>query len=533
MAATVTANNTRVNASDSSTGWSNDGGGGPSPASEPQLRYQGTGAVNRKVTATSARQGVQYNAGSTIDMTAAANPLWIAKVKVADAGDLNATWGVELGIGSAAGARYEYNVAGSGANRDVFSVYNSQGGAAEGYVVVAINPTIAAWREATVGSPSLTAVDHYNASAQFVSGGAKSENLALDAIDVGSGLTYTGTGGTFQDGVDTDQGNTSNRWGYACAVGTALFLRGTHTLGTASSLVFDSTGEFVFFPDGYHGPGDFGIDVDLQNASTSVTLGGVHVGLGIITTSDTRPDFTVTGTSGTCLVPGQLLNFRNLSFTSACTVTGTIEAADIAQSGADLSGARIITLSASGVATINDATWTNLSGATFVQGGAGHAVEITTAGTYSLSGVAFSGYGADDTNSASIYNNSGGAVTINVLDGGDTPTIRNGSGSTTTVQNTVGVTITVVDSAGDPIEGARVLVEAAAGGSLTAGDDIVTGLTNASGVAENTGFNFSGNQPITGRVRKSTTSPLYKTANIIGTITSAGFSATIQMIDDE
>ncbi len=126
--ATVTADNTRVNVAESNTNWSNEGGGGPSPAAEPQLAYQNANAVNRKVTATSARQGLQYNHSSTIDMTAAANILWLVKVYVADFGDLNATWGVEVGVGSAAGNRYEYNIAGSGANRAVFDTYPAQGG---------------------------------------------------------------------------------------------------------------------------------------------------------------------------------------------------------------------------------------------------------------------------------------------------------------------------------------------------------------------------------------------------------------------
>lgn len=45
---------------------------------------------------------------------------------------------------------------------------------------------------------------------------------------------------------------------------------------------------------------------------------------------------------------------------------------------------------------------------------------------------------------------------------------------------------------------------------------------------------FSSDQPITGRVRKSTGSPIYKTANIVGTIDSvAGFAVTTQLIGDE
>jgi hypothetical protein len=50
---------------------------------------------------------------------------------------------------------------------------------------------------------------------------------------------------------------------------------------------------------------------------------------------------------------------------------------------------------------------------------------------------------------------------------------------------------------------------------------------------------FSSNQPITGRVRKTSTPPSYtppnyKTGNFVGTISSAtGFSVTVQLISDD
>lgn len=61
----------------------------------------------------------------------------------------------------------------------------------------------------------------------------------------------------------------------------------------------------------------------------------------------------------------------------------------------------------------------------------------------------------------------------------------------------------------------------------------LSGLTDASGVITMSRV-FSSAQPISGRVRKSTGSPIYKTSNIIGTISStAGLSSTILMIADE
>jgi hypothetical protein len=92
-----------------------------------------------------------------------------------------------------------------------------------------------------------------------------------------------------------------------------------------------------------------------------------------------------------------------------------------------------------------------LSSCSFVSGGTGHAIEITTAGTYTFSGNTFSGYGANGTTNAAIYNNSGGAVTINISGGGDTPTVRNGAGATTAVNNTAVLTLTGIVPGSDVV----------------------------------------------------------------------------------
>lgn len=70
------------------------------------------------------------------------------------------------------------------------------------------------------------------------------------------------------------------------------------------------------------------------------------------------------------------------------------------------------------------------------------AIEITTPGTYNFVGNQFTGFTANGTNGAAIYNNSGGSVTLNISGGGSTPTIRNGAGSSTTIVNAVNVTLT-------------------------------------------------------------------------------------------
>jgi len=59
---------------------------------------------------------------------------------------------------------------------------------------------------------------------------------------------------------------------------------------------------------------------------------------------------------------------------------------------------------------------------------------------------------------AAIYNNSGGAVTITITNGGNIPSYRNSDGSSTTIVANVNVTVTILDQAGDPIPGVEVAI---------------------------------------------------------------------------
>lgn len=70
-------------------------------------------------------------------------------------------------------------------------------------------------------------------------------------------------------------------------------------------------------------------------------------------------------------------------------------------------------------------------------------------------------------------------------------------------------------------------------GTITSTGAPLYGTTDANGQVSSS-RSFASNQPITGRVRKSTTGTLYKTGVLSGTISNtAGFSATIQMVPDQ
>lgn len=124
---------------------------------------------------------------------------------------------------------------------------------------------------------------------------------------------------------------------------------------------------------------------------------------------------------------------------------------------------------------------------------------------------------------AVLYNNSGGHVTVNVLNDGDTPSVRNGTGSTSSVINTKTLTVTCLNTSGLATQGVRVRIETQADGSL-----ISEGETNGSGVYENTGYAFTAEVLVTVKARLKG----FKFNQASDTIRSTGLSIPFTMVKD-
>ena len=532
----------RVNDSDTNSGWGKVNVGGGAPAAEGANKYQGTNVVGNQIKA--ALGGLDYDPGAgAVDMTLAANQLWFVKCVITDSADLVTTTGAEIWCGSSNANYHIFTVAGTNSNRGRFTTWPAQGG----YLIFGLNPNVAAWRETPVGNPDLTQVDYFGFVCQMQTGFSKSENMGLDAIDIGTGLLLVGgdggdPDGTFASFVASDQDIVNNRWGVVTqplGSGSPITCNGRLDIGSATATEFTSSGEVIIYPDGYHANGDVGVLVDLQNALTSYSDSSSHTGLGSITTEDTRPDYVFTGTSGTASLSGTLENFNRVTLTSAVTADGaSLSVKELTQAGANIQNCTIETTSLSGVSCLGDpqfGTTTLLNNTEFVQAGAGHALTLDTATTYNFTGLTFTGYGANTTASAAVLVSApSGTTTINVSGTGNTPTYFS-AGATVVINNTKTVKVTVVDAITKaPIQNARVLLEADTGGDLSAGTDILVGLTNASGVIEDAGFSYTNDQPVTGRVRKSSDpGPYYKTGGITGTITTNGFDTTILLALDQ
>ena len=632
MAATsVTADVTRVAvatiATDTGT-WGNDGGGG-GISDEPDIVYQGTTAQSRKVSTTLIGRSYTHGSGTDMDGTPANRAHCILKLNVTNYTALLARTspGSQMKIGSSSANYHSYYLFGN-------DNYPTLGG----WQIIAIAPSVSGYAAAVgdTGTPNDSAILFWSWLADF-SATAKAENLVIDAIDVGLGLFVVGGDGadpdaTWQTFVTFDEGTSGNRYGFVTTKSGVLFVTGQLTIGrtsagTSTHTDFTDSGVTLVWENGLVTSGFHRLLLDLATTGTVISVTNCSLGSvgkvnndgdrGYSTTEDSRPVFEVSGTTGTATFDSCVFdNWSSFSMTSATTLTGCvftncgqIDANDGSLAGSTISG---YTGAANTSAVLWDGTdnpATELEGVTFIAnaGTLSHAIEFGTSSPTSinLNDVNFSGYSAsNNVNDSAIHiKRTTGTVTINVSGGSGTVSYRT-DGATVVVVNTVSVVVTAIDAnTGDPVQDARVLVEADTGGPLpsdasvtitstgttasvshtthgmldgqlvairganeplyngvytisnvttnaydytltssttspatgtiTATGVIISELTTASGIADNTGFNFSTSQPIRGVIRRGSAAPRYKSAGVAGTISSSGFTATISLIPDE
>lgn len=480
-AVSVAADNARYDAMDATT---NTGtiGGGAGEGVETDIVYQGTASISRKVTAA----GLFTSTGTARDMTTTGRRTYIFKAWLTNYGSLTTTGNIlELRLGSGAGDYYQYIIGSPTVD------YPARGG----WVIGAIDLNIASHRDGTTGSPALTAVDYFGIYSQCST--SKAENLCLDAIDVGVGLYITGgtspdPAGNFADFVADDEGDLTNgRFGYVFTsqgvpnVFGRLIIGATSSSGTRTTTAtrFTDTGGTVVFPENKAQAGFSGLSLDAGNASTAITINRyAFVSNGTSAGEDTRAVLECFGTSGTIdLDSSSFTNFASLDLTSAVSLqdgtvatSGQIDVATAGTTAANLSGTTISSSTATAAVlwNVNDDTDGQMDGASFISAGTGHAIEFgaNTPASVTIREVSVSGYSAT-TGNETIYNNSGGALTINLVGTTGTFSIRNGTGaSTTVVINPVTLTITARDAdTGGAIQSARALIFADTGGALNAG----------------------------------------------------------------
>jgi len=508
----------------STTDWNAYGGGGAGLGTGADFAIQSTLAVDKQIT--NADKGMMH---SDAGVSLGPNDHIIGWIFAATPGILDtlANGGKVMAIGTSTSDFNKYALEGSDTRPE---------GGNKPYAVRYSTATPSPGSQ--VGTPGATP--------SFFGGGlntvatAKGANLGLDAFRYGSGAFITAgeiaNPATFA-GFATQDEAALNKWGLLFRSNGVYqwqgrFVVGQNNAGTPTLAYFDdASGAVITILDTLHSQTDF-TQLIIDHASTVFNLSGAT----FISLGTNNPGIIVINNASATSTGFDTCTFRrmgtiqghvNVPYTS-CSFILTDQ---ITQNSGDFTSCVFDRVTATAALLSNDPS--KLDSNSFISDGTGHAIEITTPGTYAFSGNKFTGYSGTGTNAA-VYNNSGGLVTLNISGGGDTPTVRNGAGASTSVVNAVVLTITSKDAANSAaIEGARVYLEAASGGPATVGDVIMTGLTNASGVLENSGFAFLGDQPVVGRVRKSSSSVFYKTAPLSGTITANGLSITAFQVRDQ
>jgi hypothetical protein len=472
---------TRVNDSDTNTNWNKLDAGGAAPNAESEIKYQGTNVVNIKVNNTTLpHQGVEYfPSGTTQSLLTGSkfgnNHLWFVKAVDIYSFDLNAANGALICVGSSDVDRYNYIVAGTDAKITQYESWPVTGG----YKIFAVNPNESFWVHETDGTPAFNAVDFYGFGSYYISGAAKSENLGLDAIDIGRGLSIEQGDATqnanFANLVFFDQTTVNNRYGVIQGDGNAVTAHGMIYIGDSigsNTTYFSDTDSIVTFPNAYIQANNVGVTVQNSVASCTYDINNLYISAGqanTILTNDTRANFQVYGTSSTVNFGGSIRNFKDITLNSSCVVSGAdIEAETIFPSDngtSSISGSIIRTNATANNATIQDfpaSGSTAINDIEFIQTGVGQAVECSAVGgTYQFTNLTFTGYNAanNQPDSAVHVSATSGTTTIN-LTGTNEPSVLT-EGATVVFASTV--TVNVINTL------ANTEVRVYAGGSEVAG----------------------------------------------------------------
>lgn len=271
-------------------------------------------------------------------------------------------------------------------------------------------------------------------------------NVQLDQMTIGTGLRVdagsVATPNTFETVRAADEDTAFYGW-WGSANG-AVVSKGKLFIGPATGTtvsVFNDLAFSVIFADERVAVGFY--EINTRGAGTDVTWDLASISAA--NSASARWNLTVqSDTNSFSDSNGVWTGADQLVLSANTTLTGTVfvDGNKLIQNSATLTGIGVIAANTTtGVAFIESNDPSKITNGSFTFS-AGHAIELTTPGTYTFSGNTFSGYGANDSNDAAIYNNSSGLVTLNIAGGGDTPTIRNGTGASTTVNNNISITLT-------------------------------------------------------------------------------------------
>lgn len=408
--------------------------GGGADATETDYFIQGDACISQSTGAADLLEaGLMYNFGS--DISGSIEPgmcvfFWQVFL-AANAVDSWANGGLRVMIGSSTGNFKFWRSGGKDFGRYPYG----------GWQNVVVDPLLTPDYED--GSPT-SAAQYFGSLPNIVSPVSKGNPHACDVLRYGRGKIIIENGQTGAYGTFTNMASVNdsqyNRWGLFQEIAGGYLWKGLMSIGSvATSVNFQDANANIVVDDTRRTYKSFN-RIEINNANSIVSWSAVQItALG----SASPGELEVVGDCAFTLDSCTFTDMGSSVFKSNSTITDSTfrRCAEIYQHSATFNGctfdsstASQFMVSANNITAIQNCAFTAPTNAI-------HAMRIDTTGTYTLTGCTYSGFGASGTSAATIYNNSGGLVTLN-LAGGDSPTIRNGTGASTDVVVAVVLTLT-------------------------------------------------------------------------------------------
>ncbi|MBI3290362.1 hypothetical protein HYZ78_03110, partial [Candidatus Microgenomates bacterium] len=443
----IVDNRTLLDNADAVTNWDNIAGAASGTQSTDTF-IQGTACVGVKLSATI--NGLLFDAGSAQNWSNNHFYFWW-NVLTAGLLDTKVGGGVRMRFcGATVTDFFEVFIAG----KDTYT---------GGFIMSVVDiETAAASPDATGGTPPATSAIRYVGIVFDVTGmlGGNFLNCLVDACwrlpASTPGIRVEGQNSgpvdwTWTDIVSAaDASDATKAWGAVFRRNGVIFLNTPIRFGAndATTHGFSDTNEVIAWEDHSVASTFYSLEIIGGSGIQSFSL-GTRVGSGDTSVGHSGCVFTAASAGDRYGITASDANIDKCEFLG-CTLahTGTVDISNInseirssllsdgsAITHADAGGDGVFQKNtivgantADGVAYITTDDPSDIKNTAFVFSD-GHAIEITATGTFTFEGNTFSGYGADGTTDAAIYNNSGGIVTLNISGGGSTPTIRNGAGA--------------------------------------------------------------------------------------------------------
>ena len=413
--------------------------------------------------------------------------------------DVYANGGMRLMVGHDLANFYSWDVGGSNFGRNPYGGWMNQ----------VVNPAIGS-PDDTVGTPSGTQ-QYIGAAVRNITAIGKGDPHAVDAVRYGRGSSTfeageSGTPATFA-GFAALNDATAARWGLIQTIDGGYLYKGKMTLGTTGTAVyFSDANKSILIDNTPKVTANFNT-IEVNNAGSTIIWSNVR----FFSLGTASPGRLVMNANAT--LTWNLCQFDNMGVfgfggvNSVCTNAAWRGCGKITANGAKLNGSSISGYT--GAADTSSLVWntaTDLDGytddMTFVKGtNAHHAIELGVSSPVNLTirNVTFSGFNASNAQNDSVLHlldkgsdqtwtigcvGCSGTVSYKKVRAGDTVNITQGVATTVHVQDM---------NTGNSIEGARVLIKAAAGGpkpyqasvSITRSGTTVTVVHTAHGLATN------------------------------------------------